>query len=39
MSVREQLRKGLSFLLLSFGVSVPANKPAPKPAVKPPDGK
>ncbi len=31
------MRKGFSFLLLSFGVSSPAKKPrpAPKPAPKP----
>jgi hypothetical protein len=39
MNVLEQLRKGLGFVLLSFGVSTPAQKPAPKPAAKPPDGK
>jgi hypothetical protein len=31
MSVRDSLRKGFSFLLLSFGVSSPAKKPRPAP--------
>jgi len=39
MSLLDSLRKGFSFLLLSFGVSSPAikPKPAPKPARKPED--
>ncbi len=41
MSVFDSLRKGFSFLLLSFGVSAPAKKPrpAPSPAAKPEDRK
>jgi hypothetical protein len=41
MSVFDSLRKGFSFLLLSFGVSSPAKKPqpTPKPDAKPRDGK
>ncbi len=41
MSVLDSLRKGFSFLLLSFGVSSPAKKPrpAPKSAAKPDGGK
>jgi hypothetical protein len=41
MSVLDSLRKGFSFLLLSFGVSSPAKKPrpAPKPDAKPDSGK
>jgi hypothetical protein len=37
MSLLDSMRKGFSFLLLSFGVSSPAKKPrpAPKPAPKP----
>jgi hypothetical protein len=37
MNVLDSLRKGLDFLLMSFGVSSPARKPrpAPKPAPKP----
>ena len=37
MRILDSLRKGFSFLLLSFGVSSPAKKPrpAPKPAPKP----
>ena len=35
MKMLEMLRKGLDFLLMSFGVSAPSKKPAPKPAVKP----
>jgi hypothetical protein len=36
MSVLDSLRKGFSFLLMSFGVSSPARKakPAPKPVPK-----
>ena len=36
MSVLDSLRKGLSFFLMSMGVSAPArkSKPAPKPAPK-----
>jgi hypothetical protein len=38
MPILDSLRKGLSFLLLSFGVSSPAKKPRPiaKPAPEPP---
>jgi hypothetical protein len=41
MSVLDSLRKGFSFLLLSFGVSSPAMKPrlASKPAPKAESGK
>jgi|WetSurMetagenome_2_1015567.scaffolds.fasta_scaffold1137844_1 hypothetical protein len=41
MSLLDSLRKGFSFLLLSFGVSAPAKKPqaAPKTAPKPGSGK
>ncbi len=41
MSVLDSLRKGFSFLLLSFGVSSPAKKPRPatKPAAEPNSGK
>jgi hypothetical protein len=37
MNLLDSLRKGLGFLLMSFGVSSPARKPrpAPKPASKP----
>jgi hypothetical protein len=37
MNILDSLRKGLDFLLMSFGVSSPARKPrpAPKPAPKP----
>jgi hypothetical protein len=37
MSLLDSLRKGLDFLLLSFGVSTPTRKPqpAPKPADRP----
>jgi len=37
MSVLASLRKGFSFLLMSFGVSSPAKKPRPvaKPQPKP----
>jgi hypothetical protein len=37
MSLLDSMRKGFSFLLLSFGVSSPAKKPRPasKPATKP----
>ena len=40
MSVLEGLKKGLSFVLMSMGVSAPPKKPkpAPKPAVKPTSG-
>ena len=40
MSVLDSLRKGLSFFLLSLGVSAPVKKPtpAPNPASKPQDG-
>jgi hypothetical protein len=31
MSLLDSLRKGFSFLLLSFGVSSPAKKPRPTP--------
>lgn len=34
MSVIDLLRKGLAFLLMSFGVSAPAKKPPQKPAPK-----
>jgi hypothetical protein len=39
MSLLDTLRKGFSFLLLTFGVSSPAKKPRPavKSAAKPPD--
>ena len=41
MSVLDSLRKGFSFLLMSFGVSSPAKKakPAAKPVPKPEDGR
>ncbi len=41
MSVLDSLRKGIGFLLLSFGVSAPAKKPrpAPKPARESEDNK
>lgn len=41
MNVLDSLRKGLGFLLMSFGVSSPARKPrpTPKPAPKPESGK
>jgi hypothetical protein len=41
MSLLDSLRKGFSFLLLSFGVSSPAKKPRParKPAPKAESGK
>jgi len=41
MNVIDSLRKGLGFLLMSFGVSSPARKPRPtaKPAPKPESGK
>ena len=41
MSMKDALRKGFGFLLLSFGVSSPAIKPrpAPKPAPRPDSGK
>jgi hypothetical protein len=35
MPILDSLRKGLSFLLLSFGVSSPAKKPRPKPKSAP----
>jgi hypothetical protein len=37
MNVLDSLRKGLDFLLMSFGVSSPPRKPrpAPQPAPKP----
>ena len=35
MSLLGSLKKGLKFVLLSFGVSAPSKKPAPKPAQKP----
>jgi hypothetical protein len=37
MSLLDSLRKGFSFLLMSFGVSSPGKKakPAPKPGPKP----
>src|ERR1700733_9043256 len=35
MSVLDGLKKGLSFVLMSMGVSAPAKKPLPKPATKP----
>jgi hypothetical protein len=40
MSLLDTLRKGFSFLLMSFGVSSPAKKPRPaaKPAPKSPAG-
>jgi hypothetical protein len=34
MSMLDALRKGLSFFLMSMGVSSPAKKPASKPAPK-----
>jgi hypothetical protein len=34
MSMLDSLRKGFSFLLLSFGVSSPAKKPKPTPQSK-----
>jgi hypothetical protein len=37
MSLLESLRKGFSFLLLSFGVSSPVKKP--RPTAKPDPGK
>jgi hypothetical protein len=41
MNVLDSLRKGLDFLLMSFGVSSPARKPRPgaKPAPKQESGK
>ena len=41
MSVMNSLRKGLGFLMMSFGVSRPAAKARPvvKPAAKPENGK
>jgi hypothetical protein len=41
MSVLDSMRKGLGFLLMSFGVSSPAKKakPTPKPVSKPGDPK
>ena len=41
MSVLDSLRKGFSFLLMSFGISSPAKKakPAPKPAPQSEDSK
>jgi hypothetical protein len=41
MKVLDSLRKGFSFLLMSFGVSSPTKKPrkAPKPAPKAEPGK
>jgi len=37
MSLLDSLRKGFSFLLLSFGVSSPAKKPKPAPKPAGPD--
>jgi len=39
MRLFDLMRKGFSFLLMSFGVSAPARKPAGKPAPKPEPGK
>jgi hypothetical protein len=41
MNVLDSLRKGLGFLLMSFGVSSPPKKPRPTPksAPKPESGK
>ena len=41
MSLLDSLRKGLSFFLLSMGVSAPPKKPqpSPKPSTKPETGK
>jgi hypothetical protein len=39
MSVLDLLRKGFGYVLMSMGVSSPAQKkPAPKPAAKPDSG-
>ena len=39
MSVLDMLRKGFGYVLMSFGVSSPAEKkPAPKPAANPDSG-
>jgi hypothetical protein len=35
MSVFDSLRKGLGFVLMSFGVSSPAKKPKPTPKPAP----
>jgi hypothetical protein len=35
MSLLGSLKKGLKFVLLSFGISAPAKKPSPKPPPKP----
>jgi hypothetical protein len=37
MSVLDALRKGLRYLLLSMGVSAPAEKPRPAPKSTSPD--
>jgi hypothetical protein len=39
MRLLDLVRKGFSFLLMSFGVSAPPQKPASKPAPKPENGK
>ena len=35
MGLAATLRKGLRFLLMSFGISVQQEKPAPKTGIKP----
>lgn len=35
MGIAATLRKGLKYLLMSFGASSPEKKPAPRPPVKP----
>jgi hypothetical protein len=34
MSIRDSLRKGFRFFLMSFGISSPQKKPTPKPTPK-----
>jgi hypothetical protein len=34
MSIRDSLRKGFRFFLMSFGISSPPKKPTPKTAPK-----